>query len=75
MTPKEIDVTIRPDGEVEIHVQGFKGKACLEVAKAFEKVVGELISQKETHEFYEPDTPVHQTLEQRYGQSSEDSYS
>ena len=72
MTPKEIDVTIRPDGEVEIHVQGFKGKACLEVAKAFEQVVGELISQKETHEFYEPEVPVHLSIEQRYGMNNDD---
>ena len=67
MNHKEIDVTIKPDGEVEIHVQGFKGKACLDVARAFEQAVGEIISQQTTSEFYEPETAVHQTLEQRYG--------
>ncbi len=75
MIHKEIDVNIKPDGEVEIHVQGFKGKACLDVARAFEQAVGEIISQQETSEFYEPDTPVHQTLEQRYGSGVEEDLS
>lgn len=75
MSHKEIDVTIKPDGEVEIHVQGFKGKACLDVARAFEQALGEIISQQETSEFYEPDTPVHQTLEQRYGSGVEEDLS
>src|SRR5688500_12100082 len=45
MPQREFDITIGPDGSVELHVSGYKGKGCLEVAKLFEKIVGELKSE------------------------------
>ncbi len=49
-----------------MHVKGYKGKACLEVMKIFEQVVGELKSRTETNEFYEPDEQVQFNIEQRH---------
>ena len=66
MPQREFDITIAPDGGVEVHVKGYKGKSCLEVMKMFEQVVGELRSRNETNEFYEPDEQVQFNIEQRH---------
>lgn len=66
MPQREFDITIGPDGNVELHVKGYKGKSCLEAMKVFEKIVGELKSQRETSEFYEPDEQVRYNIDQRH---------
>jgi hypothetical protein len=66
MPQREFDITIGPDGQVELHVQGYKGKSCLEVVKLFQQIVGELKAQRETSEFYEPDEQVQYRIDQRH---------
>jgi hypothetical protein len=66
MPQREFDITIAPDGGVEVHVKGYKGKSCLEVLKIFEQVVGEMQSRQETSEFYEPDEQVQLNIDQRH---------
>jgi len=66
MPQREFEITIEPDGTVQLHVQGYKGKSCLEVIKAFEKIVGEMKSQQNTSEFYEPDEVVQYRIDQRH---------
>jgi len=66
MPQREFNITIAPDGNVQVHIQGYKGKSCLEVMKMFEQVVGELQSRRETSEFYEPDEQVQFKIEQRH---------
>jgi hypothetical protein len=66
MAQREFDITIGPDGNVELHVKGFKGRSCLEAMKLFEQVVGELKSQRETSEFYEPEELVRYNIDQRH---------
>jgi hypothetical protein len=66
MPQREFDITIGPDGSVQVHIQGYKGKGCLEALKLFEKVVGEVQSQQMTAEFYEPDEQVRFNIEQRH---------
>ncbi len=59
MSQREFEITIGSDGRVEVHIQGYKGRAgCLGVAELFEKVVGHLDSLRETSEFYEPEEEV-----------------
>jgi hypothetical protein len=65
MAQREFDITIGPDGSVELHVKGYKGKSCLEAMKLFEQIVGELKSQRETSEFYEPEEHVQFRIEQK----------
>lgn len=65
MPQREFDITIAPDGSVEIHVKGYKGKSCLEAMKIFEQAVGEMKSQRETSEFYEPDEQVQFNMENK----------
>ena len=66
MPQREFDITIGPDGSVELHVQGYKGKSCLEAMKLFEQIVGEVKSQRETSEFYEPEEQVRYNIYQRH---------
>jgi hypothetical protein len=66
MPEREYDLTIAPNGEVQLHVHGYKGKGCLDAVKMFEKIVGELKSQQATHEFYEPEEVVRYNVEQHH---------
>ena len=66
MPQREFDITIESDGSVELHVKGFKGKTCLEAVKLFEQIVGELKSQKQTSEYYEPEENVQYRVDQRH---------
>ena len=65
MPQREFDITIAADGSVELHVKGYKGRSCLEAVKLFEQIVGELNSQRETSEFYEPEEQVQHRTEQK----------
>ncbi|PYI87013.1 MAG: hypothetical protein DME26_07585 [Verrucomicrobia bacterium] len=66
MPQREFDITIAPDGSVELHVKGYKGKSCLEALKIFEQIVGEVKSQQATNEMYEPDEHVQLNIDQRH---------
>jgi hypothetical protein len=65
MPQREFDVTIGPDGSVEVHVQGYKGRRCLEAAKLFEQLVGEMKEQRATSEMYEPEEEVRLNQDQK----------
>ncbi len=65
MQEREFDLIIALDGSVELQVKGIKGKGCLQVAKLFEQIVGEIKSQEVTTEFYEPDEQVQYRIEQK----------
>jgi len=67
MPQREFDITIAKDGSVELHIKGYKGRACLEAAKLFEKIVGETQSEQHTSEFYEPEELVRRHLDQSHG--------
>jgi len=50
---KEIEILIDKSGQVKVHVAGVKGPACMEYAKLFEKVIGEITEEEHTAEYYE----------------------
>ncbi|MCX7919030.1 MAG: DUF2997 domain-containing protein [bacterium] len=55
----EFEIEIDPTGEVKVHIQGVKGKGCLQYADLFKHIVGEIKQQTLTPEYYEPpDTDV-----------------
>lgn len=62
---RELEVTIAPDGTVQVHVTGFPGKQCLKVKQLLEESLGPLQSQRLTSEYYEPETETHISLEPR----------
>lgn len=64
MDLQEIEVTINKNGQVEIHVRGVKGDACLDLTQSLEAALGgEVILREMTPEAQEPpDTPIDDTL-------------
>ncbi len=64
MAQREFEITIGADGGVEVHAKGYKGRNCKEVAKLFEKIVGELKAERMTNEFYEPEELVRFEIKQ-----------
>jgi hypothetical protein len=62
---RELEISIAPDGTVQVHVSGFPGKQCLKVKQLLEEVVGPLQSQRLTSEYYEPETETHISLDKR----------
>ena len=65
MPEREYEITIAPDGSVELSIHGHKGKSCLDVVKVFEQIVGKKKLQRLTSEFYEPEEQVQYRIEQR----------
>ena len=55
MKKHDIEIEIRADGQVQVHVKGLKGKSCMNYVEFFKRVVGEVKSKQLTHEYYEPD--------------------
>ena len=51
MDIEEIQVTLLPDGTVQIHVQGIQGSTCLEITRELEQALGgPIISRVMTQE-------------------------
>lgn len=67
MAQREFEITIGADGNVEVHIQGYKGRSCSEAVKLFEQIVGEIRSRQNTSELYEPEEVVQFRLDQRAG--------
>ena len=65
MIEREFEIVVAPDGAVRLEVKGFKGKRCVEAAKVFQEIVGQLQSVEHTREFYEPDEQVRYHIEQQ----------
>lgn len=65
MAEREFEIVIAPDGAVQLEVKGFKGRRCLEAAKVFQEIVGELQSHNRTAEFYEPEELVRYHVEKK----------
>jgi hypothetical protein len=65
MRQREFEITIGPEGSVEVHVKGYKGKGCLEAIRLFEQMVGPVRDRRLTSEFYDPEEDVRYHMEQR----------
>ena len=48
----KMNLTIMPDGEIKIQIEGMKGKKCIDFSKGFEDSLGEVIDRKFTSEYY-----------------------
>lgn len=49
----KMNVTIMPNGEVKMQIEGIKGKKCLDLSKGFEEALGEVADRKLTSEYYQ----------------------
>ena len=50
---REMTVTIGEDGNVEISVDGVKGKGCLDFTKWLEEELGVVVARTQTSEYYQ----------------------
>ena len=68
MPQQDIEIEIRKDGSVKVHIVGVKGPQCLEYAKLFERIGGPEQDRELTSEYYEPESQVGQdiSLDPRY---------
>lgn len=64
---RELEVTIAPDGTVQVHISGMPGKQCLQIKEILEQTIGPLQSQRLTSEYYEPEEPGRISVERRPG--------
>ncbi|MBQ9394738.1 MAG: DUF2997 domain-containing protein [Proteobacteria bacterium] len=61
-TKQSIEFSINPDGSVEIHPVGFKGKKCMEVTKEIEEALGIVRTCNYTSEYYQQEEEVHTSV-------------
>ena len=66
MPQREFEITIAADGTVEVQIEGYTGKRCLEAMKIFEQIVGELKAQNLTHDYYAPEEDVRINIERQH---------
>jgi hypothetical protein len=51
---QEIEVIIRPDGQVRLRVRGVKGSSCLELTGELERYLGgRVLHREQTDEYHE----------------------
>lgn len=62
---RDLEITIAPDGTVQVHVKGMPGKQCLRLKEILEQVVGPLQSQTLTSEYYEPEEQARISVDRR----------
>ena len=63
MEVQEIEVTIDENGQVQIHVHGIKGEACLVITRPLEQVLGGQLTREMTPEaLEEPGNPIDTSL-------------
>ena len=59
---KELEITISPDGEVQVLVKCVKGQSCVDETKFLEEALGNTIESRElTDEYYEQPQGAAQT--------------
>jgi hypothetical protein len=58
MEQHDVEIEIRTDGSVKVHIKGVRGKQCVRYVDLFREVVGPVREQQYTHEYYEPDGEV-----------------
>lgn len=50
---KQIVLVIKPDGEITVEAQGFKGRTCKDATRFLEEALGETTEIKYKAEFYQ----------------------
>ena len=54
MRKQDIEIVIKPNGEVTFQVKGVKGASCLDETKFLEAALGgDVVEQEKTGEYYE----------------------
>ena len=59
---RDIVITIGPDGEVQIKVEGVPGADCMDFTKFLEDELGDVTQREFTSEYYQAEEPVEETV-------------
>ena len=59
---RDIVITIGPDGEVEITVEGVAGKDCMDFTKFLEDELGEVTKREFTSEYYQTEESAEEVI-------------
>ena len=62
---EKIQIRIKPNGNAIISVDGVKGTGCTEITKGLEQVMGEVVQEEKTSDYFQEEGP--QTLTQFEG--------
>lgn len=62
---EELEVEIDETGQVRIATKGIKGPACLAYVKLFQELLGDVVEQRLTAEYYEEPPEVEITAAER----------
>jgi hypothetical protein len=65
MQERELEISIGPNGEVNLATHGIKGAACNRLMEAFVQALGKLKHAEQTAEFYE--TTIDVEVEEHLG--------
>ena len=52
-THRDILISIGPDGEVQIQVEGVAGKDCVDLTRSLEEELGDVTDRQFTREYYQ----------------------
>lgn len=61
----EVQITISPDGEIQVEAKGIRGKGCEALTEAFEKGLGTVTGDKKKPEYHAHE---HRSQQQGAGQ-------
>ncbi len=64
MSGEELQVVIRPDGELEVVTHGIKGKKCMDYIRQLAKALGRVKESNPTAEYYEAEAANEGEVEQ-----------
>mmetsp|Transcript_14292 Transcript_14292/g.18032 ORF Transcript_14292/g.18032 Transcript_14292/m.18032 type:complete len:119 (+) Transcript_14292:163-519(+) len=62
---EQIEFKIFPDGRIEELVKGVKGEQCVSVTEELNEMLGEVVDQQKTEEFFEEEIKIQQTVENK----------
>ena len=49
---EEFEITIGPNGQIQVEVKGATGKSCLELTEFLEQALGDVVERKLKPEYY-----------------------
>jgi hypothetical protein len=67
MPQRDVEISISKNGEVTVHMKGYKGKACAKLGALLAQIVGKVKSEQLTSEYYEPEEKVAINEQQKQG--------
>ena len=69
---RDIIITIGPDGNVQISVEGVSGGDCVDLTRALEEELGDVTDRQFTSEYYQAEEGVEEHISMSGGSRDDD---